>query len=112
MASHGDTTDLTAEEAFRRLLEGNARFRRGDTRPTGFCPERAVDLIKSQRPFATILGCSDSRVPPELVFDANFGDLFVIRVAGNTLSAEVAGSLQYAGVHLRTPLYVVLGHEN
>ena len=65
----------------------------------------------SSRPFATILGCSDSRVPPELLFDATFGELFVIRVAGNTLAPEVAASLQYAGVHLQTPLFVVLGHE-
>ena len=59
----------------------------------------------------TILGCSDSRVPPELVFDAGFGQLFVVRLAGNVLSPEVAGTLQYAGVHLKTPLFVVLGHE-
>ena len=58
-----------------------------------------------------ILGCSDSRVPPELIFGAGFGDLFVVRVAGNVLSAEVAGSLQYAGVHLKTALLVVLGHD-
>ena len=57
------------------------------------------------------LGCSDSRVPPELLFDAGFGELFVIRIAGNAMSAEVAGSLQYAGVHLKTPLFLVLGHE-
>ncbi len=70
-----------------------------------------VQLAKQQRPYATILGCSDSRVPPELLFDAGFGELFVIRVAGNTFSPEVAGSIQYAGVHLKTPLFVVLGHE-
>ena len=64
-----------------------------------------------QRPFATILGCSDSRVPPELIFDAKFGDLFVIRVAGNVVSPEVWASLQYAGAHLRTQLFMVLGHE-
>ncbi len=59
----------------------------------------------------TVLGCSDSRVPPELIFDAGFGELFVIRVAGNIVSPEIMGTLQYAGVHLRTPLFVVLGHE-
>jgi len=69
------------------------------------------DLAKGQQPFATILGCSDSRVPPELIFDANFGELFIVRVAGNVISPEVMGSLQYAGAHLRTPLFVVLGHE-
>jgi len=70
-----------------------------------------VDLVKGQRPFATILGCSDSRVPPELIFDAGFGDLFIIRVAGNVISPEVAGSMQYASMHLKTQLLVVLGHE-
>jgi carbonic anhydrase len=70
-----------------------------------------ADLAKGQRPYATILGCSDSRVPPEWIFDAGLGELFVIRVAGNVLSPEVAGSLQYAGSHLHTPLFVVLGHE-
>ncbi len=70
-----------------------------------------VNLAKGQKPYATILGCSDSRVPPELIFDAAFGELFVVRVAGNTASAEVMGSFQYAGAHLHTPLFVVLGHE-
>jgi carbonic anhydrase len=68
-------------------------------------------LARGQQPYATILGCRDSRVPPELIFDANFGELFIVRVAGNVVSAEVMGSLQYAGTHLRTPLFVVLGHE-
>src|SRR6185503_14836836 len=68
-------------------------------------------LSKGQQPYAMILGCSDSRVPPELIFGAGLGDLFVVRVAGNLISPEVAGSLQYAGIHLRTPLLVVMGHE-
>jgi len=70
-----------------------------------------ADLAKGQRPFATIIGCSDSRVPPELIFDAGFGELFIVRVAGNVVSPEVMGSMQYAAVHLHTPLFVVLGHE-
>ena len=69
------------------------------------------DLARGQRPWATVLGCSDSRVPPELVFDAGFGELFVVRVAGNVLGSEILGTLQYAGTHLHTPLFVVLGHE-
>jgi carbonic anhydrase len=68
-------------------------------------------LARGQAPFATILGCSDSRAPPELLFDASFGELFVIRVAGNVLGTAIEGSLQYAGMHLRTPLFVVLGHQ-
>ena len=71
-----------------------------------------AQLSKGQHPYATLLSCSDSRVPPELIFDAGLGELFVIRVAGNVLSPEVAGSLQYAGCHLHTPLFVVLGHTN
>ena len=71
--------------------------------------EVLASLAQGQRPFATILGCSDSRVPPELIFDAEFGSLFIIRVAGNVMAPSVAGSLQYAGTHLRTQL--VLGHE-
>lgn len=73
--------------------------------------EVLAELAKGQQPFATILGCSDSRVPPELVFDASFGELFVIRVAGNVLGPSILGTLQYAASHLHTPLFVVLGHE-
>ena len=100
----------TADESLLRLNEGNERFVSGN--PTGLGSYRYTrdDLTEVQRPFATILGCSDSRVPPELVFDVGLGELFVIRVAGNVFSAEIAGSLQYAGSHLNTPLFVVLGH--
>ena len=73
--------------------------------------ETMTRLTKGQQPFATILGCSDSRVPPEWIFDARLGELFVVWVAGNIISPEVADSLQYAGAHLLTPLFVVLGHE-
>ncbi len=104
-------TSLTAEEALRRLIDGNERFLRGKTRFPTIRKTILRELANQQRPFATILGCSDSRVPPELLFDAGFGDLFVIRVAGNTISDDIAGSMQYAGVHLKTPLFVVLGHE-
>jgi len=102
---------LTAEQALERLKEGNERFMKGEARFPTVQKEVLADLAKGQHPFATILGCSDSRVPPELVFDASFGELFVIRVAGNVLGAEILGTLQYAGSHLHTPLFVVLGHE-
>ena len=92
-------------------MEGNARFLRGERRFTQAPIEILADLIEGQHPFAVILGCSDLRVPPELIFDAKFGDLFVIRVAGNVVSPEVWGSLQYAGTHLKTQLVMVLGHE-
>jgi carbonic anhydrase len=73
--------------------------------------EILAELAKDQHPYVTILGCSDSRVPPELIFDAGFGELFVIRVAGNVLGPSILGTLQYAGTHLQTPLFLVLGHE-
>src|SRR5580704_14685513 len=101
----------SADEALARLIAGNERFLRGQTHWGGVPRETLVDLAKGQQPFATILGCSDSRVPPEWIFDTGLGELFVVRVAGNILSPEVAGSLQYAGSYLQTPLFVVLGHE-
>jgi len=106
-----DDCRVGADEALSRLMEGNARFLRGERRFTQAPIEILADLVKGQHPFAVILGCSDSRVPPELIFDAKFGDLFVIRVAGNVVSPEVWGSLQYAGTHLKTQLFMVLGHE-
>jgi carbonic anhydrase len=101
----------TADAALARLVAGNERFVRGEARFPTVQKEILAELAKAQRPYATILGCSDSRVPPELLFDAGFGELFIIRVAGNVVSPEILGTLQYAGVHLRTPLFVVLGHE-
>jgi carbonic anhydrase len=101
----------TAAEALERLRAGNVRFASGQGRFQPGRPEALAALAEGQRPYATILGCSDSRVPPELLFDVGFGDLFVVRLAGNVISAEVGGSMQYAGEHLRTPLFVVLGHE-
>ena len=106
-----EDTRPSADEALTRLIDGNRRFLRGEARRAAFRRETLADLAKGQRPYATILGCSDSRVPPEWVFDTGLGELFVVRVAGNILSPEIAGSLQYAGSYLQTPLFVVLGHE-
>ena len=102
---------ISAEEGLQRLIEGNERFLQGKAQFPTVCKETLADLARGQQPYATILGCSDSRVPPELIFDANFGELFIVRVAGNVISPEVMGSMQYAGAHLHTPLFVVLGHE-
>ena len=101
----------TAQQVLEHLKEGNARFVQGEARFPTVQKEVLAALAKEQHPFATILGCSDSRVPPELIFDAGLGELFVIRVAGNVLGAEILGTLQYAGRHLQTPLFVVLGHR-
>lgn len=102
---------ISADEAFERLVAGNKRFLRGEIRLPMFLRETLKGLSHRQQPYATILGCSDSRVPPELIFDSGLGELFVIRVAGNVFSPEIAGSLQYAGAHLHTALFVVLGHQ-
>ena len=103
---------ISADEALERLIAGNKRFLRGEIRLPMFVRETLKKLSHGQQPYATILGCSDSRVPPELIFDSGLGELFVIRVAGNVFSPEIAGSLQYAEAHLHTPLFVVLGHQS
>lgn len=102
---------LSAAQALQRLKDGNQRFLNGQARFPTVQKEVLADLAKGQQPYATVLGCSDSRVPPELLFDAGFGELFVVRVAGNVLGPSIRGTLQYAGVHLHTPLFVILGHE-
>jgi carbonic anhydrase len=94
------------------LKQGNRRFASSRPRHAHEAASWRKHLKSGQQPFATILACSDSRVPPELVFDQGFGELFVIRVAGNIVSTDVLGSLQYAILHLRTPLVVVMGHES
>jgi carbonic anhydrase len=103
--------NISADEALQRLIEGNQRFLRGEPHLIGVPHETLSKLARGQNPFATILGCSDSRVSPETIFHVGLGELFVVRVAGNVISPEVAGSLQYAGAHLQTQLFVVLGHE-
>ena len=85
-ALDGHVGSVSAADALTRLMEGNARFLRGELRHSRVPKEVLADLVKGQRPYATILGCSDSRVPTELIFDAGFGDLFIIRVAGNVVS--------------------------
>lgn len=101
-----------AEAALARLQVGNERFAAGKTRHAHESADWRKHLVDGQKPFATILGCADSRVPVELVFDQGFGDLFVVRVAGNVIAPDVVGSLEYAVAHLATPLVVVVGHEN
>lgn len=98
-------------EALQRLQAGNQRFVEGKS----VQPHRALPWqhrwVGETKPLATILGCSDSMVAPELIFDLGFGDLFVIRVAGNVVARSVLGSMQFAGAHLGTQLFIVLGHE-
>lgn len=103
---------LTAQEALQRLKQGNQNFVKGDTQYQMLNQlERAKLATQSQNPFAIILGCSDSRVPAEMVFDQGLGDLFVIRVAGNIVAPSQVGSVEFAAEHYQCPLVVVLGHS-
>ena len=106
-----DKATLTADEALQHLKDGNQRFVDGKTKnPNSDAARRTETAKEGQHPFVTILGCSDSRVPLERVFDYGIGDLFVVRVAGNVAGSDELGSIEYAAGHLHTPLLVVLGH--
>jgi carbonic anhydrase len=102
---------IPAAEALARLREGNRRFAANQATATGSHPARRAELVDGQEPFAIILGCSDSRVPAELVFDQGFGDLFVIRVAGNVVAPSQVGSVEFAAARFSTRLVVVMGHS-
>jgi carbonic anhydrase len=103
---------ITAAEALERLREGNGRFVRNVRDSSALVGDaRRAQLVDGQEPFAIVLGCSDSRVPAELVFDQGFGDLFVIRVAGNVVAPSQVGSVEFAAARFGTPLVVVLGHS-
>ena len=106
------TIAIHAEQALKRLQDGNARFVAGQSKHPHETSDWRHDLEKEQHPYAVVIGCSDSRVPPELVFDQGFGDLFVIRVAGNVVDTDVIASVEYAIDHLDTELIVVMGHSN
>jgi carbonic anhydrase len=110
-ANHPPAPAITAEAALARLLAGNARFADGKPQHDHQSKDWRARLEQAQHPMAVILGCADSRVPPELLFDQGFGDLFVVRVAGNIVDTDVTASIEYAVDHLGTPLVVVLGHS-
>lgn len=104
-----DPHSLPPDAALQRLVDGNQRFRDG----TGGATGRGFDAARasaSQRPFAIVLGCSDSRTPVEIVFDQGFGDLFVVRVAGNIVAPSIVGSIEFAASQFGTRLVVVMGH--
>ena len=103
--------NITALEALERLRQGNARFAAGQGSMDAMeSRARRAELVAGQQPFAIVLGCSDSRVPAELVFDQGLGDLFVIRVAGNIVAPSQVGSVEFAAERFGTRLVVVLGH--
>ena len=101
---------LTPDQALERLMRGNERYVAGESVPLDFHDVQAA-LVRGQNPYATILGCSDSRVSPEHCFDEAQGDLFVARVAGNYLTNDNVATLEYSVAVLNTPLIMVLGHE-
>jgi carbonic anhydrase len=109
-AEHG--AGVNADEALQRLMDGNQRFVEAKMNATSMCDATSRGkLAKSQHPYAIILSCSDSRVPPELIFDQALGEIFVVRVAGNVADPIVVGSIEYAAEHLGSKLIMVLGHE-
>lgn len=102
---------IPAREAFIRLRDGNQRFAASVSGPDQFLHTRRPELTQAQEPFAIILGCSDARVPAEIVFDQGLGELFVIRVAGNIVAPSQVGSVEFAAERFGTRLVVVLGHS-
>jgi carbonic anhydrase len=103
---------VTSRSPLEKLMDGNKRFKAGHPVHPDETLERIRELKKGQNPFAIIIGCSDSRVPPELIFDQGLGDVFSIRTAGNIIGDYELGSIEYAVEHLGCKLIVVLGHEN
>jgi len=110
--AHPEGPTVAPAEAISKLKEGNGRYAGGNLQHPGQTTERRAELANTQHPFATIVSCSDSRVPPEIVFDQGLGDLFVVRVAGNVIDDHALGSIEYAVDHLGVRLIVVLGHQS
>jgi carbonic anhydrase len=108
----GAKAAMSADEALKSLISGNERYVANQMTGQKLCdlPTRQ-GLAKGQNPYAIILSCSDSRVPPEIIFDKGLGEIFVVRVAGNIPDPVVLGSIEYAAEHLGSPLVMVLGHE-
>ena len=103
---------VSADKALQKLLEGNQRYVSSQQTGVKLCDlEARKKLATGQAPYAVILSCSDSRVPPELLFDEGLGEIFVVRVAGNVADPVILGSVEYAAEHLGSPLIMVLGHE-
>ena len=108
---HAGQGGLTPDEALERLREGNQAFASDHPLPVSLDETRRHALAAGQAPFAILVSCSDSRVPPEMVFGRGLGELFTVRVAGNTVDTTALGSIEYAVEHLGVPLVVVMGHE-
>lgn len=104
--------NLSAKDAIQKLKDGNKRFVKVKSQHPDESKERRVEMLKGQHPFVVILSCSDSRVPPELIFDQGLGDIFEIRNAGNVLNEHVIGSIEYAVMHCGVKLIVIMGHQD
>lgn len=108
----GGGVGMSADEALQKLMDGNKRYVEQQMSSNKLCDLKTrKSLAKGQKPYAVILTCSDSRVPPEIIFDKGLGEIFVIRVAGNVPDPIVLGSIEYAAEHIGSPLVMVLGHE-
>lgn len=105
-------SNLSTEEALNKLKQGNERFVQLHQKHPDETKQRRKEMIKGQHPFVVILSCSDSRVPPELIFDQGLGDIFEIRNAGNVLNKHVIGSIEYAVMHCGVKLIVIMGHQD
>ena len=104
--------NLSAKDAIQKLKDGNKRFVKVKSQHPDESKERRNEMLKGQHPFVVILSCSDSRVPPELIFDQGLGDIFEIRNAGNVLNEHVIGSIEYAVMHCGVKLIVIMGHQD
>lgn len=104
-------SSLSPDEALQKLMEGNQRFVRHQLQHPDQTEARVHEVAQAQHPFATVLSCADSRVPAEIVFDQGIGDIFDVRIAGNIVTPESIGSIEYAVALLETPVLMVLGHE-
>lgn len=111
MSQTATTKQPTPDEALQRLKDGNSRFTHDEAYAADLSRTRRMELAKGQHPFATLVGCSDSRVGPEQLFGVGLGDLFIVRSAGNNIDIAGTGSVEYSVIALGVPLIVVLGHE-
>jgi carbonic anhydrase len=108
---HSKVGIINSDQALKQLIAGNKRYVASRQLHPNQSHQRRTELSNAQQPFAVILGCADSRVPPEVIFDSGLGDLFVVRIAGHVMNDFVLGSIEYAANHLHAPLIMVLGHS-
>lgn len=110
--ANSNIENLSAKQALKKLKTGNERFIKFQSKHPDETKSRRKEMVKGQHPFVVILSCSDSRVPPEIIFDQGLGDIFEIRNAGNVLNEHVIGSIEYAVMHCGVKLIVIMGHQD